>query len=610
LNLIKRISFGLRPSKAEDVKCHGLQSSFDWRKLKPVYNNLLFVLVVVLSAACSPEKRFSPAQTRPFISWQTMTSFAREALRNARGHEVNDLILEFEPNPEQPGHAWNTFFDDLALDDHAPKVAKQGKARQDVEKLRSNIDGIIKEAKFQGIDVYLMGTEFSFPPGMLSAYPEAANANSEFLWHFLETRLEEVLRALPEAAGVVLYTDEPSDLILYELKGVDHRTALKRLLNLYLDVCRRNNRRFIVTTFVNYSAEKMDILLSVLKQIPPSDHFLIDNYVCPGDWGLIKLFNPAIGKVGGHPEFLTFDYTGEVWGQANIPLCQARLLRDRLQQAQQKGAKLAGINGYVSWYSQSLFGTPSAINLDLGPQLLRNPNQDPESLVHSWLEQRYSEKAAELLTPAFLNSFEVADKAIQTLGFWVSEAPKSAFPDPVWIDFSIRTESLAVFDPAYKSIEEKLVHPDMEILAKVIEEKNSAVDKSAAALQAVDKAKPYLEEPDYQQLRKQFSLAFSIARAYRLYLEMHLRFRMWDHAGRGAVPPELKVLRKSMQKLATEMEKKVGSPTVFCPKSLMSCLARLDSYLNGEKFPIYPTALVRAHDIQYPPVDWGICVHP
>jgi hypothetical protein len=361
---------------------------------------------------------------------------------------------------------------------------------------------------------------------------------------------------------------------------------------------------------VNYGAEKMDVLLSVLKQIPPSDHFLIDNYVCPSDWGLIKLSNPAIGNVGGHPEFLSFDYTGEVWGQANIPLCQAGLIHDRFQQARMKGAKLAGINGYVSWYTQSLFGTPSAINLDLGPQLLHNPNQDPESLVHSWLEQRYGDKAAGLLTPAFLSSFEVADKAIQTLGFWVSEAPKSAFPDPVWIDFSIRTESLAVFDPVYKSLEEKLVHPDMEILAKVIEEKNSAVDLSAAALQAVDKARPYLQEPDYQQLRKQFSLAFYIARAYRLYLEMHLRFRMWDQAGRGAVPLELKVLRKSIQELVTEMEKEVGSPPVFCPKSLMSCLAKINSYLNGERFPIYPTALVRAHDIQYPPVDWRICAHP
>ena len=67
---------------------------------------------------------------------------------------------------------------------------------------------------------------------MLQEYPEAANANSEYLWSFLETRLDEVLRALPEAAGVVLYTDEPSDLILYELKGVNHGAVLKRLLDL------------------------------------------------------------------------------------------------------------------------------------------------------------------------------------------------------------------------------------------------------------------------------------------------------------------------------------------------------------------------------------------
>jgi hypothetical protein len=260
--------------------------------------------------------------------------------------------LEFEPNPDQPGRSWNTFLDDLAFEDQAPKVAKQGKARQNVESLRANIAGITKEAQAHKIDAYLMGTEFSFPPGMLAAYPEAGDANSEFVRRFLETRLEEFLHALPQAAGVVPYTDEPSDLILYELKQVDRRAALKRLLELYLNVCQRNGRRFIVTTFVNYNAEKMDILLSTLKQIPPSGSLLIDNYACPGDWGLIKLLNPGIGDVGGHPEFLTFDYRGEIWGQGNLPLCQAKLLRDRLRSAHQKGAKVTGINGYVSWYSQ------------------------------------------------------------------------------------------------------------------------------------------------------------------------------------------------------------------------------------------------------------------
>ena len=455
-----------------------------------------------------------------------------------------------------------------------------------------------------------MGTEFSFPPGMLRAYPEAANADSEFLWRFLEIRLEEVLRAMPDAAGVVLYTDEPNDLILYELKGVDHHKVLKRLLNLYLDVCRRNGRRLIVTTFVNYSVEKMDLLLSTLKEIPPSEHLLIDNYVCPGDWGLINIFNPAIGNVGGHSEFLSFDLTGEVWGQGNLPLCQAKLLRDRLRLAQEKGAKLVGINGYVSWYSQSLFGTPSVINLDLAPQLLQDPNQDPESLIRSWLKKRYDERTAELLTPAFLNSFDVADKAIQTLGFWVSEAPKSAFPDPVWIDFSLRTESLAVFDPSYKTLENQLVHPDMGILNKVIEEKESAVNLATAALRAVESARTYLNESDYKQLHHQFSLALYVARAYRFYLEMYLRFRMWDQGGRGSVPPELKVLKKSIQELAAEMEKAVGSPPVFCPNSLLSCLAKLHGYLKGEPFPLYSSTLIHAHDIQYPPVEWGICTQP
>jgi hypothetical protein len=212
------------------------------------------------------------------------------------------------------------------------------------------------------------------------------------------------------------------------------------------------------------------------------------------------------------------------------------------------------------------------------------------------------------LTPAFLNSFEAATKAIQTLGFWVSEAPKSAFPDPVWIDFSLRTESLAVFDPSYKALEERLVRPDAATLARVIEEKDAAVNLASQGLRAVEQSRPYLRDADYQELHKQFSLASYVTRAYRLYMEMYVRFRIWDESGRGPVPPQLSGLKRPIQELAAEMEKAVDSPPVFCPKSLLSALDMLEGFLKGKSFPNYPTSLVFAHSIEYPPVAWGSCV--
>jgi hypothetical protein len=536
-----------------------------------------------------------------------MTSHAGDALQHAGSHPVNAMILEFEPNPQQPGRGWNTFLDDLAFDDSLPKVAKQGKARQDVERLRANIAGIIDEARTRNIDVYLMGTEFSLAPEMLRAYPEAADTRSELLWRFLESRLEEVLQALPGAAGIVLYTDESSDFILYELKNIDRRAVLKRLVKLYLDVCRRNSRRLIVSTFVNYDRERMGILLSTLREIPASDYLMVDNYVCPGDWGLIELLNPAIGAVGHHQEFLTFDYTGELWGQGNMPLCQTRLIRDRIQTARQRGAKLVGINGYVSWYTQSLFGTPSTINLDVAPQLFEDPSQDPEILVKNWLQRRYSTTAATYLAPAFLASFDVAAKSIQTLGFWVSEAPKSAFPDPVWIDFSLRTESLAVWDGSYTDLEERLAHPDAAVLRRVIEEKESAVTAARKALDDVEGSKAFLSAPDYEQLHRQFLLELDVARAYRIYMELYLRFRMWDQGGRGEVPREVLNLEQSLRRLIAEMEPCSSGSPVFCPKSLAASLDELDRFLGGEAFPQHAASYEANQPITYPPVDWGVC---
>ncbi len=523
-----------------------------------------------------------------------------EAIENAAHHDVNALIVEFEPSEEQPGRVWSAFIDDLAFNDHTPRVAKRDQDRAAVEKLRSNILTITSKGSAAGLSVYLVATEFSFPKDFIAAYPEARDPDSPFLWAFLERRLEEVLLALPQAAGVLLYTDEPSDLIPYHFEPNRREATLSRLLQVYLDVCTRLERRFIVCTMVNFESRKLDLLLSVLKRIPPSEHLLISNYVCPGDWGLIALHNPAIGDVGGHPEFLTFDYSGELWGQGKIPLIQARLIADRVKQARDKGANLVGINGYVSWYTQSLFGTPSEMNLDLAPRILQDPTRSPDDLVRELLEHRYGEEAASHLDGAFARSFEVADKIFQTLGFYVTEAPKSAFPDAVWIDFSLRTESLAAFDPAYQQLEDQLVHPDPDILQRVIEEKDEAVKMAGQAVVAVRQSQSLLAPEDFKLLDRQFSFTLEVAKAYREYFEAYLRTRQWDLSGRGSVPPGLEDLIQLVADRADRIEENFASSPVFCAESLRHCADMLRGFLQGEAFPYYPEAIVREHVIPYP----------
>ena len=220
------------------------------------------------------------------------------------------------------------------------------------------------------------------------------------------------------------------------------------------------------------------------------------------------------------------------------------------------------------------------------------------------LRHRYGEAAVAHLTVAFLNSFEVC---IQTLGFWVSEAPKSAFPDAVWIDFSLRTESLAVWDASYKDLENQLVHPDAAIIKRIIEEKDAAVTLASDAVKAVESSKVVVSAADYAQLHRQFLLQLYVARAYRLYAELYFRFRMWDQSGRGKVPPEITALRTSLRSLTAEMEAQFASSPVFCPRSLQVSLDRLDAFLQGKAFPRHAASLVQSHPIAYPPVNWGVC---
>ena len=92
-------------------------------------------------------------------------------------------------------------------------------------------------------------------------------------------------------------------------------------------------------------------------------------------------------------------------------------------------------------------------------------------------------------------------------------------------------------------------------------------------------------------------------------MEAYFRFRMWDLAGRGPVPPRLLELIALLEEHAAQMEKAVGSPAVFCPNSLLRCVRMLQSYLAGERFPKYPGSVVFAQQIEYPPIDWRICAN-
>jgi hypothetical protein len=539
------------------------------------------------------------------ISWQTMTSFGSEALERAAQHHVNTLILEFEPNPEQPGRQWNTLLDDLSYDDFAPLVAKTGVARQNVDKLRKNLAHLTSEGKKQGIAVYIVVTEVSLPIDMLKLYPQTRDVHGEFLWKFLEARLQSVFQALPDLAGIVLYTDESAGFTLYNGSLAENEAALVHLFNLYHDVSRQQGRKLIVTTFLDYDPIKMTAMLGALDQIAPAQDFIVDNYICPGDWGLIALINPAIAKVK-HQQFISFDYTGENWGQANLPLCEADLLYRGLNTVRQSGGHVIGMNGYVTWYTQSIFGTPTEINLDLAYSLLNDAALQPEQAVDRLLRARYGAQAAPILLPAFMQSWQEVQESTQALGLWVSEAPKSAYPPPAWIAFSVRTESLAVWDAQYKPLEEEFARPDEKLLRKIIAEKDHAVVLADAGLKDVERAKPYLKPEDYQLLKKQFTLALYVAREYRMYFDLFLRFRMWDQAGRGPLPGQIPQLQKSLSAFTHEMHAAMGDPPVFCPASMYDNLRKMQKFIDGEKFPDYWN---KATPLKEPEVNFSICAH-
>lgn len=519
-------------------------------------------------------------------AWYVESNNVEVPLQHVSEYHPNAFFIQFIPGPDQPGGSWPTILEDLSLHDRYTKVAKMGTAREQAEKLRTYFRGLIARAKLKSVDIYLMTGELVYPENLFEQYPGMRDPDRDALWKFLGDRAEEVLAVLPDLGGFVIYLDEVPHKI-YELQGGQPvESCITRLLSTYLRICAARNKRLLVSTFTNYYPMRLEALLRAIRRIPPSDHFAVLNWICPSDWGLFPVVNPAIGRVGGHPEVLNFDFSGENWGEGLLPLGQLDLVADRLRNAFARGAHVAGLSGFINWWiPQNVFGTPNEVNLFGAPRLLQNPEKDPAELYGEWLTLRYGKGVVPLLLPAFRNSFRVVTASRQISGFWAMEWPKSEFAPAHWIDFSLRADSPAVWDENFRSVEAGLLNPDERALADVLREKDNAVADAQAAVEAVESAQQFLPGSEYDALSRCFTRARDEARALRPYFELYFRYKMWAKDHEPSRLARMRELQQHLRNWADYFEQRYPPDPLHNALRIREYVDQVDGLLAGKPLP-------------------------
>lgn len=117
------------------------------------------------------------------------------------------------------------------------------------ERARNEFHGILARAKQKKVDVYLDVGELAYPQNL---FPEMRDPDQDGFWNFVGDRAEEILGALPDVAGLIVYLDETQHKI-YDLDGGQPvEDYIFRLLKVYLAACSQHHKRLIVSTFTNY----------------------------------------------------------------------------------------------------------------------------------------------------------------------------------------------------------------------------------------------------------------------------------------------------------------------------------------------------------------------
>jgi hypothetical protein len=508
----------------------------------------------------------APDTTRPAVPasgplrvhlWWSQVSMAAQVLDRAPEFDVTGLIIEH--NTGNVG--WGEIIGGLCNYDFSDRFRRDDAGRRAVEDLRDQYRKILSKARRLGVDTYVMCPEVHVPPGF-----GEVNLDDPALWSLIGDRLREVFRALPDLSGYMLYFTEGIQDIEF-LPGSEKSKAARarKLLDTCWAVCRTEHRKMLVTTFI-HSKEMLDALAEALRSFPPDPSFMVVQYCCPNDWGLYRLTNPSIGRVGPHPEVLGFDTCAENWGQASHPFIQSEFMARRLREARERGGNIVGLAGYVAWWSRTALGTLNEANVYTARALLRSQGRDGRDVLHEWCAKRFGEKGADVATVCLGRTQTAVFKAEHVFDYWVDTTSKSGLPALEEIDqYLIKDvfgEALTKWDPdpAFRRTWEAIQSPDEGFVAGVVAEKEEAIRLSHQSLQEIRMNKALFKPDDFSTLEKAFAFQELWAMVWRdrmraFFLRQMARKQGWPADLRARLE---KVLVQELAN-ADELERRYGA---------------------------------------------------
>jgi hypothetical protein len=454
-----------------------------------------------------------------------------EAVRRAPDYGVNFLIFSHELFRSVEGFLASTDDVDPA---HPPAYVKDlytPEYFRIVPGWQSDLRRLGDLATAKGIPYYLWVHEFDDMPKRFIKEGRL-DMDAPGLFPYLETRYTRLLQAMPNTAGFVLTMHECDFKVFRnDAGGViskdDVPERIRRVAQFLHDFLARHKKQLILRNFF-YEPTEMEHFQHALERLP--DDIVVMSKDTTHEFHPFYPWDPLHGAVGAKRQIIEIDLGVEKAWSTRGAYAQPDFIRRVAQRARDK--KLVGLVGRARLNWDKPFEDVHEVNLYAFSRFLRDPDLDVDTVLRDWARRRYPASAVPYVASALKRSEDINHRGRWHLQYWLTKAIGTEWGDYPYYYSRVRARSRYKWshDPADQALEEKLYHPDPELVRQLVAEKDEVIEQVRAAQREVRAASRYLPPEPAASLVDDFDFLMDAALLQREWIRAYFSLRLFmDH---------------------------------------------------------------------------------
>jgi hypothetical protein len=334
-----------------------------------------------------------------------------------------------------------------------------------------------------GLGLWCWTHEVRHPPEALLREGKLLADDARLIPHLEEKYGRFFTETLPGLDGLVLTFAETEFPVYQDERILSERNRMDRteqLIRCMRDICHRHGKRLAIRDFV-YRADEIDAFREVISRLPKD--VIVMSKCVPHDWQPFYPDNPLIGDVGEHEQWIEHDFGLEYEGQHLYPFGNLDTVFERFRRGKKKGSNTLclRLDRFAGDRKQSAIATPwGRILLQAATDFSKNGCATVEAF-----HDRH---------PAM--PWDLLDKATRSvcaflfpLRFWLanhSNLPSYEYARDHLVGGNADRLPQWTGSQEDLDLEKRFIAPDAELVRRLQEEADEAVDLARTACQAAD----------------------------------------------------------------------------------------------------------------------------